>query len=48
MKDPYYGGVTYWVGHFNQSMDHKYAFAQYVADKLKEVGIKATARLKLD
>lgn len=47
-KDSYLGGVTIWVGEFNQSMDHKSAFAYKLASILSENGIKAVADERMD
>lgn len=36
----YYGGVSLWVGEFNQSMERKYAYAAAFAEVLRKNGIE--------
>jgi hypothetical protein len=47
-KDGYYGGVTFWVGDYNQSMARKEAFARAFAAVLREAGINAYAASRMD
>lgn len=48
-KDSYYGGVTIWVGDYNQSYEKKMAYAGAFAKVLKDSGIeKAYASGRLD
>lgn len=47
-KDSYYGGVTYWVSHFNQSYEKKMSYARAFANVLEKNGIKALAMGRLD
>jgi hypothetical protein len=47
-KDSYYGGVTIWVGEFDQSMYHKETFAERLAEIFRENGIKAYANSRMD
>jgi hypothetical protein len=46
--DTYEGGLTVWIGEYNQSMERKYAharaFAQVVMDEMVRLGSKMTAR----
>ena len=44
----YYGGVSFWVSDFGQSMDRKYEFARAAASILNEHGIDAYASSRLD
>lgn len=44
----YYGGLSYWVSGFGQSMQRKYAFARAAASILNEHGIDAYASSQLD
>jgi len=44
----YGGGVQYWVGEFDQSMQKKEAFAGAVAAKLREAGIDAYSGSRMD
>jgi hypothetical protein len=44
----YYGGVSVWVGYFNQSMTRKEAYARAFADVLREAGIDAYAGSRMD
>lgn len=44
----YGGGVQYWVGEFNQSMQKKEAFAAAVAAKLRDAGIDAYSDSRMD
>ena len=46
--DSYYGGVTYWVSLYNQSMERKEAHAQAMAEVLRKYGIKAYAQSRMD
>jgi hypothetical protein len=47
-KDSYLGGVTIWVGKFNQSYEHKSSYAYMFANVLKENGINATSGSRMD
>jgi hypothetical protein len=47
-KDSYLGGITVWVGKFNQSYEHKSSYAYMFANVLKENGIKATSDSRMD
>jgi hypothetical protein len=47
-KDSYYGGVTVWVSHFNQSYERKMAYARAFAGVLQQHGINAHAMGRLD
>lgn len=47
-KDSYYKGVTIWISIFNQSMNHKEAYAQEMASIFKSYGIDATAYSRID
>lgn len=47
-KDLYYGGVTVWVGDFNQSYERKMAYASGFAATLTEAGINANSNGRLD
>lgn len=38
-KDEYYGGVTIWIGAYNQSMEKKSAYAGAFVDVLMKAGI---------
>lgn len=44
----YGGGVQYWVGEFDQSMQKKEAFAGAVASYLRDNGIKAYSGSRMD
>ena len=44
----YYGGLSFWVSDFGQSMERKYAFARAAASILNEHGIDAYASSRLD
>jgi len=44
----YYGGLSFWVSGFGQSMERKYAFARAAAAVLSENGIDAYASSRLD
>jgi len=44
----YPSGVDIWVSEFNQSHARKYAAAQVIADELRQRGIDASARERLD
>ena len=47
--DHYYGGVTFSVPYFNQSMIRKEAYANAVANVLRdELGVKAYANSRMD
>jgi hypothetical protein len=48
MRADYPKGVCYWVGEFNQSHARKVACADAIAHVLREHGIKANARDRLD
>ena len=47
-SDSYYGGVTIWVGEYNQSMQRKEAYAHAFAKILSDNGIKAYAASRMD
>lgn len=47
-KSHYYGGVSFWVSSFGQSMQRKEAYAQAFADVLNKYGIKASAQSRMD
>lgn len=47
-KDDYYGGVTMWVGGFNQSMQKKEAYGGGFAGILQQYGIKAYMSSRMD
>lgn len=47
-KDHYYGGVTIWVGEYQQSLERKAAHAQAFAMVLQQYGIKAYASSRMD
>ena len=44
----YAGGVSWWVGEFNQSMEKKEAYAYAAAAVLREAGIKAYSESRMD
>ena len=46
--DSYEGGVTYWIGEFNQSMSKKETFAHAFAEVLNKYGINANVRSRMD
>jgi hypothetical protein len=46
--DSYYGGVSIWVGEFNQSMQRKEAYANAFANVLNECGIRAYSMSRMD
>jgi hypothetical protein len=48
MRPAYGGGVQFWVGDFDQSMQRKEAFARAAANVLSEAGIKAYADSRMD
>jgi len=48
-KDSYAGGVTVWVGDYNQSMEKKEAYADAFAEVLRDNGIdRAYAQSRMD
>ena len=47
-KDGYYGGQTYWIHDYGQSMERKQAYAHAFAAVLNEHGIKATPMSRMD
>lgn len=47
-KDTYYGGQTYWISGYGQSMERKEAYARAFAAVLNEHGIPATAMSRMD
>ena len=47
-KDGYYGGVTVWVGAYNQSMQRKEAYAYAFASVLHKHGIDCHAQSRID
>jgi len=46
--DSYAGGVTIWVGHYNQSMTRKEAYARAFAEVLRSAGITAYSNSRMD
>lgn len=46
--DSYYGGLSYWIGDYGQSMQKKEAYANAFAGVLQEYGIKAYASSRMD
>lgn len=44
----YYGGVSIWVGEFNQSMQRKETYAHAFANILNKNGVKAYATSRMD
>jgi hypothetical protein len=46
--DSYYGGVSHWVGEFNQSYERKGAYARAFAAVLTKHGIKAYSYSRMD
>jgi hypothetical protein len=47
-KDIFYGGVSIWVGDYNQSMLHKYEHAKELEKQFNAVGFNTTAMSRLD
>ena len=47
-KDGYYGGVSYWISAFGQSLTRKEAYAYAFAGVLQEHGIKCYAMSRMD
>ena len=47
-KKDYYGGVSFWVSDFGQSMERKEAYAHAFANRLSVAGIKAYAQSRMD
>lgn len=47
-RKSYEGGVSIWVGEFNQSMAKKEAYAYAFAEVLRDEGIKAYAGSRMD
>ena len=47
-KRHYYGGVSVWVGDFNQSLERKEAYATAFANALRLNGVKAHADSRMD
>lgn len=47
-RKDYYGGVSIWVHEYNQSMARKEAHAEAFAEVLREAGIKAYGRSRMD
>jgi hypothetical protein len=44
----YYGGISIWVSHFNQSMQKKEAYARRFAEVLNEHGVCAHSGSRMD
>lgn len=47
-SDSYYGGVTVWIGEFNQSMQKKEAYARAFAKVLSDNGVRAYSDSRMD
>ena len=47
-KDSYYGGVTYWIGEFGQSIRKKEEYAYAFANVLRKYDIRAYASSRMD
>lgn len=47
-RSSYYGGVSFWVSDFNQSMTRKECYAHSFADVLNKYGIKAYSTSRMD
>lgn len=47
-KDSYYGGISYWISAFNQSVQKKETYARAFAKVLSDNGIKAYSASRLD
>jgi hypothetical protein len=48
-RDSYYGGVTYWVGGYGQSMQKKETYARAFAEVLRAAGVaKVSAQSRMD
>lgn len=47
-KPAYGGGVSIWIGGYNQSVERKESHAIAMAEYLRKVGIKAYAQSRLD
>ena len=47
-RSHYRGGVSIWVGDFNQSMTRKAAYAQAFARVLQDAGLRAYAESRMD
>lgn len=47
-KDSYYGGVTIWIGDYNQSMAKKECHAHAMAKALRAAGIEAHGHSRMD
>ena len=46
--DSYYGGVSVWVGGYNQSMERKAAHASAMAKVFADAGINAYSMSRMD